>query len=60
MANVMFNNKINTKNHIDLSLGSRHRTAISLSVISDSISLVANEQTGKINIFKNGNEASNT
>ena len=54
MANVMFSNKINNKNSFSLSLGSRHRAAIAISEISDSVTLVVSEQTGKISIFKNG------
>ena len=53
MANVMFNNKIRNKNDLS-SLGSRHRAAVSISEISDSVTLVVSEQTGKISLFKNG------
>ena len=55
MVNVMFNNKINGKNKLSFSsLGSRHRAAVAISEISDSVTLVVSEQTGKISIFKNG------
>lgn len=51
MANVMFNNKITQNKFL---LGARHRAALAISEVSDSVTLVVSEQTGIIRIFKNG------
>jgi diadenylate cyclase len=35
-------------------LGARHRAALAISEVSDSVTIVVSEQTGSIRIFKNG------
>lgn len=50
MPNAMFNNKIKQNKFL---LGARHRPALAISEVSDSLTLVVSEQTGIIRIFKN-------
>ena len=35
-------------------MGSRHRSAIGITDVSDAISVIVSEQTGKISVVKNG------
>lgn len=51
IMNVMFNNKIKQNKFL---IGARHRAALAISEVSDSVTLVVSEQTGFIIIFKNG------
>jgi uncharacterized protein (TIGR00159 family) len=45
---------VSKNNNIPASMGLRHRSAIGITEVSDAISVIVSEQTGKISVVKNG------
>lgn len=55
LAAACFLPKPQKEDHIESKLGSRHRAAIGISEISDSITIIVSEETGSISIAEDGN-----